>query len=210
MTRALHDIDLDGAATLPSLRAVIRRSMKTGILDAAEACFATHGIEEATMGAIARRAGVAVGTLYNYFDSRTELVQAVLARRNEELDAKLEEAQVGDTFATRLSALVDALFEYCALHDTFFASLLGDDSPTRSAGTAVVDRQVRRVFDHGIAEGVLDSATAALHAELTLGTMRRGVLFVLGQLEEDESADATMLWQETAHRVAGFVIAGCT
>lgn len=47
------------------------------ILNAALAVFADHGVHGTAVPPIAREAGVAVGTLYRYFDSKEELVNAV-------------------------------------------------------------------------------------------------------------------------------------
>ena len=48
------------------------------ILKAADQLFATRGYTETTIGDIARRARLAVGTLYNYFPSKPEIALAVV------------------------------------------------------------------------------------------------------------------------------------
>lgn len=48
------------------------------ILRAAAELFARHEVDAVTMGAIARRAGVAEGTVYLYFESKVALVHAVV------------------------------------------------------------------------------------------------------------------------------------
>src|SRR5262245_64960452 len=49
------------------------------IIDGARAVFLAQGVDAASMGEIARQAGVSKGTLYVYFDSKEELF-AVVAR----------------------------------------------------------------------------------------------------------------------------------
>ena len=47
------------------------------LVDAAEVEFAEHGYDGARMQAIAARAGVALGTLYNHFKGKSDLRQAI-------------------------------------------------------------------------------------------------------------------------------------
>ncbi len=47
------------------------------IMDGARAVFLSQGFDAASMGEIARAAGVSKGTLYVYFDSKEELFQAI-------------------------------------------------------------------------------------------------------------------------------------
>jgi AcrR family transcriptional regulator len=56
----------------------ISRRRKEQILDAALAVFSGKGFGEATIPDIAQEAGVAVGTIYNYYRSKRELFIAVI------------------------------------------------------------------------------------------------------------------------------------
>lgn len=53
------------------------------ILDAAAQVFASKGFHAATVRDVARAAGVADGTIYNYFGSKNDLLLALLDRLNE-------------------------------------------------------------------------------------------------------------------------------
>lgn len=53
------------------------------ILDAAEHVFAARGYHKATIRTIAQQAGVADGTIYNYFANKEELLLGLLDRLNE-------------------------------------------------------------------------------------------------------------------------------
>src|SRR5215813_15335350 len=55
------------------------RAKRRQIMDGARAVFLAQGFDAASMGEIARQAGVSKGTLYVYFDSKEELF-AVVAR----------------------------------------------------------------------------------------------------------------------------------
>jgi AcrR family transcriptional regulator len=56
---------------------------RTQILDAATTVFAEKGFQRATIRDVAKAAGVADGTIYNYFDSKTALLFGILDRLNE-------------------------------------------------------------------------------------------------------------------------------
>ena len=69
--------------------------MSGAILDGAEQVAAEVGLSAASLQAIAARAGVSVGTIYNHFTDRNELFEEVFARRRAELLATLDD--VGST-----------------------------------------------------------------------------------------------------------------
>jgi AcrR family transcriptional regulator len=47
------------------------------IMDGAREVFLAQGFDAASMGAIARKAGVSKGTLYVYFDGKEQLFEAI-------------------------------------------------------------------------------------------------------------------------------------
>jgi AcrR family transcriptional regulator len=61
-------------------RGAIRSRTRALLLDAAERLFARHGAGATGLHEIAAEAGVANGTLYNYFRSREDIVAAVVDR----------------------------------------------------------------------------------------------------------------------------------
>jgi AcrR family transcriptional regulator len=60
------------------------------IIRAAERLFGVKGYEATAMEDVARAARLAVGTIYNYFPSKTDLVLAIVRRETEELYARGE------------------------------------------------------------------------------------------------------------------------
>src|SRR5262245_22516924 len=97
------------------LRARLRESTWTAILDAAEVVAAADGLPAASLQAIAQEAGTAVGTIYNYFDDRNQLIDELFARRKEELTKVVELAakrHAGASFEEQLDAFVRAVLRY--------------------------------------------------------------------------------------------------
>jgi AcrR family transcriptional regulator len=66
---------------------------RTQILDAATIVFAEKGFHRATVKDIARQAGIADGTIYTYFASKTEVLLAILHRLNETTEREQQFAQ---------------------------------------------------------------------------------------------------------------------
>lgn len=77
----------------PRKRPVQRRSLATvdQVLTAAAQVFETFGYAAGTTNRIAERAGVSVGTLYQYFPSKEAVAVALLERHIQETDRKLHE-----------------------------------------------------------------------------------------------------------------------
>ena len=76
---------IDGARPIPLGKRKVRvpqqaRSRRTrrAVLEAAVACFEEQGFDETTTARIARRAGIAVGTLYGYFRDKEEILLELL------------------------------------------------------------------------------------------------------------------------------------
>ncbi|MBD3291456.1 MAG: TetR family transcriptional regulator [Armatimonadia bacterium] len=76
------------SVTAMSLREKKKAITREAILDAAEDLFATQGYVATTIEQIAERAMVAVGTMYNYFASKSQLLLALNERDTEALLAR--------------------------------------------------------------------------------------------------------------------------
>ena len=71
----------DGSSPVRPLRERLREQTEAAILDATERVLAREGLTGASMQAIAREAGVAVGTLYNRFDDCDGLLRSLVEAR---------------------------------------------------------------------------------------------------------------------------------
>jgi AcrR family transcriptional regulator len=84
--------------TQDPIREQLIEARRAQILDAAATVFAERGFHRATTKEIARVASVSEGTIYNYFDSKDDLLIGIMARLAElrTLDDELMEALTGD------------------------------------------------------------------------------------------------------------------
>ena len=81
------------AETRDPLQAMLIAARRTQILDAATTVFAEKGFHRATIKDIARVAGIADGTIYTYFASKTDVLLAILNRLNETTEREQQFAQ---------------------------------------------------------------------------------------------------------------------
>jgi AcrR family transcriptional regulator len=96
-----------------------RDAVRDHILDAAHRVIVRDGLAQASTRSIAEEAGVAIGTLYNYFEDRLELVAQSMLRRARVLSGPLHQlpssagsGTVADNlrrFASALSDMLDRL-----------------------------------------------------------------------------------------------------
>jgi len=103
----------------PRRRAVQARSRATveRILDSAMSLVAERGAEGATMTEIAQRAGVVIGSLYQYFPDKAGVMAALFERHSAGVREMLLGAVAGIESLDEMSDRVDALSEqYFALH----------------------------------------------------------------------------------------------
>lgn len=66
------------------------------ILDAATTVFAEQGFHRTTIREVARAAGVADGTIYNYFENKTALLLGILDRLNESDRRESDLSRIGE------------------------------------------------------------------------------------------------------------------
>jgi AcrR family transcriptional regulator len=91
-------------------RAKLERKERA-ILDAARAIFVEHGFDGARMSEIARRASIGEGTIYSYYDSKAELMLAVLEQFWDGLTLEAEGVMAA-VQATGFFARLEALARY--------------------------------------------------------------------------------------------------
>lgn len=82
------------------------------ILGAAEALFVTQGFHQTGMAAICEAAGMSPGTLYRYFESKADIIQAFVAEDQAETAKLFDYLSSARDFKTALvEGLVEAILE---------------------------------------------------------------------------------------------------
>jgi AcrR family transcriptional regulator len=170
----------------PNLRARIRETTVQAILGAAEEVFADAGLHAARMGAIAAKAGVSVGTLYNHFEDREALLAGLLAARRVELIGKIDaaiRAAAGRPLRERLRGILGAFLSHCEAHRKFVNIVLqrevGRYQQTYPQAWARKNDSMREIHDRiegemkrGVKERALRPELGDLGATFLLGMLR--------------------------------------
>ncbi len=170
----------------------MREATSAAILSAAEEVFAARGVQSARVEEIATQAGIAVGTLYNYFADRDALLAALLEVRRAELMAHLDEAMErskGETFDVRLGVFLRAMFSHCEAHRAFMAILVQvDPSAPKVHGLKhpreamlPVYRAAQDLVADGVAQGRLQTTDSDVFAAILIGMLRGVILRELDQ-----------------------------
>jgi AcrR family transcriptional regulator len=109
------------------LRAPARRAL---IVDAALEEFAAHGYERASMGRIARHAGVTRTVLYDHFPSKRALFVALLEDKHASLLAHLRDAILAEApTEERMHASIDAFFAFAEREPLAWLLLFPNHAP---------------------------------------------------------------------------------
>jgi TetR/AcrR family fatty acid metabolism transcriptional regulator len=95
------------STTRQKLRGDIIKQRRQQIFDAALEVFSKKGFDQATIPDIADEAGVAVGTIYNYYQSKHDLLLSIIKSyiNTESFTGLLEQPESGD--ATSLFSLIN-------------------------------------------------------------------------------------------------------
>lgn len=91
------------------IQAQLIDARRNQILDAATTVFAQKGFHGATIRQIAQEAGIADGTIYIYFKTKTDLLIGILDRINE---SEQREADLGQTVAGDFAGAFTAYFRH--------------------------------------------------------------------------------------------------
>lgn len=141
------------------------------VLDAAMAEFGRHGYSAGSLNVIARNAGVAKGSLFQYFDDKFDFFAHVAEQASQRiydemvphLEAAAAAAQPG--FVDRFAALVEIWIAYMAEHPL--------ERAVTSATTLELDPEVRRAIREPVHRLYAQGLRPFLNAAITRGELRQ-------------------------------------
>src|SRR5499433_2941113 len=99
----------DPIQAIQAIQAQLVAARRSQILDAATQVFASKGFNRATIRDVAQNAGVADGTIYNYFANKTDLLFGLLDRLN---DTERRPASLAQATAAPVADFEDAFRAY--------------------------------------------------------------------------------------------------
>lgn len=170
------------------------------IMDGARAVFLAQGFDRASMGEIARQAGVSKGTLYVYFDSKEELFEAIFEEESRSQAEQVFALDSGDhdveAVLTRLGcAYVRFLCRPEGLSPLRTVISISERLPAigkqfYEAGPATGIARLRRYLEDQVAAGYLSiedvDVAAAQFLDSCQSTMFKPLLFNFAGAPTDE------------------------
>jgi AcrR family transcriptional regulator len=175
---------------------------KTQILKAAETVFSQKGYERATTREIAAAADVSEGTLYNYFGSKSDLLDAVAQSFANDIVneiAGLEADNLQDMMAELLTARLRSGRERRLLMLFLFEARLSPDVHRTSMQDAIqriineIEGRFRALIESGVMRPV-DPAVAARAISATV--MGFAALYEMGQYGSEANGFSPQKWGE--------------
>jgi AcrR family transcriptional regulator len=181
-------------------------AQRTAILAAASELLAEHGYAGCSMAAVAGRAGVAAGTVYTQFPSKTDLV-AELFRNivTREVDAVRAAARTG-TAAERTAAVIETFAGRALKQPRRAYALLGEPvDPVVEELRLEFRRAFRDVIAAAIAAGVaageLPAQDDTVVAAALVGAIAEALVGPLASGAEDAATVPALI--QFAHRAIG-------
>src|SRR4051794_22810280 len=105
------------------------------ILDASRDCFSRAGFEASTTRDIAAAAGIAAGTLFNYFPAKEAIAMALVAEALDAVHRQFDKRPRGDSLEEDLFALIAAELRGLRPHRSYLRPVLETAlSPLAQAG----------------------------------------------------------------------------
>ncbi|PWT74885.1 MAG: hypothetical protein C5B60_06170 [Chloroflexi bacterium] len=165
---------------MPKLVTEVERQQKRrSILDAAAAEIARFGFDRANINTIAERAGIGRGTIYLYFDSKDEVLGALLDSVGRVIDDIIQDCIALDLpWPDRLQWLAGAFVSLAEQHSDYFrvqlSALRGLDRNLSAPVSRWLQISVSRL-SAALEAASLDGAVAMLPSE-TLATILIGTV----------------------------------
>jgi AcrR family transcriptional regulator len=163
------------------------------ILTAAVAAAAEGGMAALQIAPVARRAGIAAGTVYRYFPAKSDLIAALIAATAERETAAMRQAARGAPGA--LSALAAAIGVYAAgllTQKRLAWAIIGEPAESgievaRSAYRSALSEEFQSWLIPAIEQGQLPDQNASLAASALLGALMEGLIGPLARTPEGEA-----------------------
>ena len=155
-------------------KACLTAMMKDSIFDAAGSLLEQQGTDGLTMNRVAKKVGVAAGSLYNYFRDKDDLLRFFYTRLVEPCFREMEATAVAEMpVPQKLQKILRTALEYAVKHKGILRLLVGMeyDSQVREAVRPHLMQIFVALFEQGIKEGVFRCNDATDSARMLIGCL---------------------------------------
>jgi AcrR family transcriptional regulator len=176
-------------------------AVRERIVDGALAQLAEGGYASASVVAVARRAGVATGSVYRHFPSKGDLFAEVFRRASQrEVDVLRSMTDRGEAVTRRLAAWVEAFVRRALAEPVRAYALIAEPvDPAVEAERIAFRRAYADLFERALRDGIQAGELPPLDAELTAAAIVGALAEALvGPLQRREAgADALVAGLQT-------------
>lgn len=183
-------------------KTLVDSMMRDAIYEGAVAVLAEHGLNGATMDRVAAAAGVAKGSLYNYFRSKDELLTFVHEKTIQPLLDANEEIAAGELAASeKLSAMVRNWRHYICEHRATFQMLIKNSNCEGVLKEATLKKNqvvvslIAGIIEEGIESGEFRPINSQYAGEMLLAASKGSLEaeFAEGVQRSDEETIDTLV-----------------
>jgi AcrR family transcriptional regulator len=123
---------------------------KQEILEEAEKIFASKGFHNTAVAEIAHASGFAIGTLYQFFESKEKLYETMVTEKLDVMYAEIRSAvKDADTAIASVEALVRSHFNFVEKNTDFcYLFIRGESTTLSDANAALRDRMIKNYLNH--------------------------------------------------------------
>jgi AcrR family transcriptional regulator len=156
----------------PPRRRLPKEQREAQILDAATRVFASKGFRAATTKEIAAEAGISEGTIYNYFDSKYDLLIAMSKRLALESLHQLDALPPEKNVRGYITAVVTNRFQLLIKHMDLIRALMPE---------VLVDDDLRRVYTEEVLSPAVTYLGALIENRTKAGVFRQVKTDIVGR-----------------------------
>ncbi len=182
------------AVKIKNRKELLEDVMRESLLEATRLVLAEHGWDGTTMDRVAARAGVAKGTIYNYFEDKTELMSSLRGRLSQPyVDSLLQIAKGEGSPVERLDRFMelalDDLYRNVKLIRAIIVGHMLDRSFTleRLTDPDIVPMRIHRILTDLIAEGVRSGEMRQVNPGAAATMIQGGIIEAMRQVALFES-----------------------
>lgn len=175
---------------------------RRNLLKAGQEQMAQGGPESVTIQAITERADIGLGTFYNYFPSRDDLVDAVILEVVERLGQRLDALTKDMDDPAEIYAYSVRHLMHTAVSDPVWGWFIVRLGIAQEGLLDALGPRASRDLQLGVDSGRFDIADVSLAAAMTFGSL---LAVMHNYLEGDRAQDPSELFAENLLRMVGIV-----
>lgn len=160
---------------MPKISEIQKGLMRDEFYEAAVRVLMEFGYDGTTMAKVAKEAGAAKGSLYNYFKDKSELLEYVFDRTTDPLNEEIQSiVESNQPSSERLRAILYAVFHYIDNKRKLFDFLLNQHeiqrlvNPRNSKGPPLLEQLIAQAIENG----EFRECNPKFHSALIYGAIR--------------------------------------